>query len=208
MLFERTIKGAWHFYHWIMWEAEEKGEFGQCWWGQTKVVKEKKESYDTHLQVTLKVAYHRVFWLVSGKGRRRPFCPNDKWAGLTGHFSLLRSLSLFFPFLFILSSASWFFNPSPPPTQSYDLLPPTQDRETDSIRWQIYGHRHEAKRLKTLGNAKRPTAMRGDWSSIYVYQGLTKGQLLYIYAKGDCLHFSEYCSCYPLELESLVCISL
>lgn len=67
----------------------------------------RKKPYDTHLHVTLKVAYHRMFWLVSGKGRRRPFCPDDEWAGLTGHFSLPLSLSLSFPrslrpFLFLL----------------------------------------------------------------------------------------------------------
>lgn len=41
-----------------------------------------------------KLAYPWMFWLVSGKGGRRPFYPDDEWAMLTGHFSLTPSLSL------------------------------------------------------------------------------------------------------------------
>lgn len=41
-----------------------------------------------------KLAYHWMFWLVSGKRGRRPFYPDDEWAMLTGHFSPTPSLSL------------------------------------------------------------------------------------------------------------------
>lgn len=130
-----------------------------------------------------------MFWLVSGKGQKRPFCPNDKWAGLAGHFSLPLSFTL------ILS-----FPPSTPlpptfslpfPTQSHNLFPPICGQEMDSTRWQIYCHRHEVKRLKLLVTPRDPLLGRWYWSTIYICWGPSKGQHLYISATGDSVRISQ-----------------
>lgn len=59
----------------------------------TSRIKEKAEKKTRHTYTSpLKLAYNRKFWLVSRKGRRRPFCPDDEWTRLTGHFSLTLTL--------------------------------------------------------------------------------------------------------------------
>ena len=122
-------------------------------------VASKRKRNDTHLNVTLKLAYHRMFWLVSGKGQRRPFCPDDEWAGLTGHFFLPFSPSLTLSLLpSILSSSSSIS--IHPPTPSHDLLPPTWGA------WRLIppGDRFIAsargKTPQTLCNARDP--LRGE----------------------------------------------
>lgn len=98
LFFFRSRKGKWG-------NVSNIDAVKEC--SKQKRERKKKKAYDTHLHVTLKLAYHRMFWPVSGKGRRRPFCPDDEWAGLTGHFSLPLPLSLSFsrylhPVLFLL----------------------------------------------------------------------------------------------------------
>lgn len=82
----------------------------------------------------LKLAYHGMFGPVSRKGQRRPFNPDDEWAGLTGHLSL--ALSLFHLFL------GFFWNPAPffpsllqPPTPHH----PSQLQTSLRFLWQWGG---------------------------------------------------------------------
>lgn len=158
----------------------------------TSRIKERQKKNLTTRTYTspLKLAYNRKFWLVSRKGRRRPFCPDDEWTRLTGHFSLtltlFHSLSLLPCVLFSGSCLS--STPHPPSlTQSHNLLPQTRDQETDSTGWQIYWHQHEVKHLKPSVTPEDPLPERQDWSTIYIYWGPTKGQLLYISATWDCI---------------------
>lgn len=117
----------------------------------------KKKPYDTHLHITLKLAYHRMFWLVSGKGRRRPFCPDDEWAGLTGHFSL--PLSLFHSLSLapsVLSSSSCL---STTPSDSKPQFVPSDWGPGDGFH-QVTDLLASArgKTPQTLSNARRTTA--------------------------------------------------
>lgn len=76
-----------------------------------------------------------MFRPVSRKGQRRPFNPDDEWAGLTGHLSL--ALSLFHSFLgFFWNLAPFFsllFGNLPLPTTHPDM-PVSFDGEADPIQ--------------------------------------------------------------------------
>lgn len=65
-----------------------------------------------------------MFRPVSRKGQRRPFSPDDEWAGLTGHLS--HALSLFHLFLGFFWILALFF--PPPPTWNLTPLPSTVRR--------------------------------------------------------------------------------
>ena len=86
------------------------------------------------------------FWPVSGKDRR-PFCPDDKWGGLTGHFSLSLSLHSSSPSPPLLLPPPLPFSTTP--LESHNLFP-RAGCETDLWRWQIYRCLHEVKRLSPL----------------------------------------------------------
>lgn len=138
-----------------------------------------------------------MFWLVSGKGRRRPFCPDDEWVGLTGHFSLALSYTLFLSF----PPSSRLPPASPPPSNPKPQFVSSDWGPADgSTRWQIYRHRHEVKRLKPSVTPKDPLPGRQDWSAIYICWGPIKGQ--HISPQQGTLHFSENCSHFPIQLES------
>lgn len=118
-----------------------------------------KKKLTTHTYTSpLKLAYHRMFWLVSGKGRRRPFCPDDEWAGLTGHFSLalslFQSLSLVPCLLF-----SCFCLSTPPLPNSKPQFAPSNWRPGDGFH-QVTDLLASArgKTPQTFSNARRPTA--------------------------------------------------
>lgn len=90
---------------------------------------EKRKRSETHLNVTLNLAYYWMFWLVSGKRQKRSFCPDDEWGELTGHFSLCYSLSLLPSFL---SSSSYLL--TPPTNPKPQFVPSDCGPETNSTR--------------------------------------------------------------------------
>lgn len=145
-----------------------------------------------------------MFWLVSEKGQRRPFCPDDEWAGLTGHFSFSPSLSLshclsFLPSILSTSSSISIHLP----TRSHNLFPPTWGPETDSTRWQIYRRRHEVKRLKLSVTPGDPLPGGGEIEAPFISAEVpVKGSSYISPQQGLCLHFSENCSHFPIQLES------
>lgn len=128
---------------------------------------EKKKPCDTHLNVTLKLAYHRMFWLVSGKGQRRPFCPNDKWAELTGHLSLPLSLTLsLLPS--ILSSFSYISTSNPKPQFVPSVSGPGDwFHQVTDLSVSARG-----KTPQTLCNARRPTAGGDEIEAPFITAGV------------------------------------
>lgn len=107
-----------------------------------------------------------MFRLVSRKKWRRPFCPYDLWAGLTGHFSLL----LFAPF-FLRFLPAFFF-----------VLLSSQKPLFAFFRWDGFHQVTDlsasawSKTLQLPGNTQRPTA-REIRVIIYTCSKVHKGTL-------------------------------
>lgn len=142
-----------------------------------------------------------MFWLVSGKGRRRPFCPDDEWAGLTGHFSLPLSLSFspsLFPLLFLLPLHLHPSSNSKPQFVSSEWGPGDGFHQVTDLSATARG-----KTPQTLGNARRPTAGETRLKRhLYLLGSQQRAAPIYLCNRGLCLHFSENCSHFPIQLES------
>lgn len=141
---------------------------------------------------TSKLAYHRMFQLVSRKTWRQPFCLDDKWVQLTGHFSFLLFYSLFsfHPFLLPSFLHSFLLPLSPLTNQKPQFVPPDCGPGDGFHQVTDLSASARGKTPQTLGNSRRPTA--GEMRSvIYICWGSSKGQLTYISTTGDSVCMSQ-----------------
>lgn len=139
---------------------------------------------------------HWMFWLVSGKGGRRPFYPDDEWAVLTGHFSLTPSFSLFI-FSIVLPPFCLSTTPPQPEATICFLLQWPGDGfhlVTDLVALA------RGKTPQTFSNTKRPTT-RETRLKLHLYLLGSQNSSAPIYLSYRSLHFSG--NYFSVHLESL-----
>lgn len=145
-----------------------------------------------------KLAYHWMFWLVSGKGEKRPFYPDDEWAMLTGHFSLTPSLSLCSTHS-QHSHLSFCFSTTPPQPEAticFLLQGPGDGfhQVTDLVA------SARGKTSQTFSNTRRPTT-RKTRLKLHLYLLGSQNRPAPIYLSYTSLHFSG--NYFSVHLESL-----